>query len=55
MPNSEIKELERFREYPYSNGARMWNRMRELPGRRFRPPAEMPELPLMWGLVARRP
>ena len=42
-----------FREYPYSNGAKLFARMRELPGRRMIPPEEVPNLPLMFGLVAR--
>ena len=47
--------LERFVEYGHSNGARMWNEMRELPGRRFAPPECVPEIPMMYGLVARKP
>jgi SAM-dependent methyltransferase len=46
--------LERFSEYPYSNGFRAWNDMRELPGGRFAPPATVPSMPLMYGIVARR-
>lgn len=45
--------LERIREWPYSNGCRLYERMVELPGRRFAAPG--PELPLMLGLVARKP
>ena len=47
--------LERLVEYPHSNGCRSWKRMRELPGRRFAPPAELPRLPLMFGVVAALP
>jgi hypothetical protein len=46
--------LERFVEYPHCNGVRMWNEMRELPGRRFMPPERIPGIPLMYGIVARR-
>jgi SAM-dependent methyltransferase len=41
-----------LREYPYSNGARLFDRMRELPGKRMVPPEDVPTLPLMYGLVA---
>lgn len=43
-----------FREYPYSNGAQLFDRMRELPGKRMVPPDDVPNVPLMYGLVARR-
>ena len=46
--------LETFREYDYCNGARLFDDMRELEGRRFAPPEGVPSLPLMFGLVARR-
>src|SRR5262249_25627005 len=46
--------LATFREYPYSNGARMFNDMQALPGRCFAPPASLPSLPLMYGVVARK-
>ncbi|HEY3607105.1 MAG TPA: class I SAM-dependent methyltransferase [Pseudonocardiaceae bacterium] len=46
--------LDEFREYPWSNGAAMWANMRELPGRRFLPPAELPSFPLMYGIRALR-
>lgn len=39
-------------EYPYSNGERQFDRMRELPGRRLAPPPDLPELPLMYGISA---
>jgi SAM-dependent methyltransferase len=47
--------LEQFHEYPYANGCRLFADMRELPGRRFAMPAGAMDLPLMFGLVARRP
>ena len=47
--------LRRLREYPYANGWRGFDGMREGEGRRMYPPASMPSLPLMYGLVAERP
>jgi len=47
--------LRRLREYPYANGWRGFDGMREGEGRRMYPPAAMPSLPLMYGLVAERP
>jgi SAM-dependent methyltransferase len=41
-----------LREYPYMNGARLLDRMRELPAKRVVQPEELPNLPLMYGLVA---
>ncbi|MCP3982264.1 MAG: class I SAM-dependent methyltransferase [bacterium] len=46
--------IRRFEEYPHANGCRAWERMRELPGRRYLPPEELPPIPLMFGLVAGR-
>lgn len=46
-----VREL---REYPYSNGERHFERMRELPGRRMIPPDDVPEVPLMYGLRAEK-
>jgi SAM-dependent methyltransferase len=46
--------LDVFREYPWSNGAVLRDGMRELPGRRFLPPAELPSFPLMFGVRALR-
>ena len=43
-----------LREYPYANGFRPYPDMRELPGRRFAMPEGMPDLPLMFGLVAHK-
>lgn len=45
--------IERLNEYPYSNGWRGFDDMRELEGRRMAPPAHLPTLPLMYGLTAR--
>lgn len=42
-------------EYPHSNGERHFTRMRELSGYRMIPPADMPALPLMYGLRAEKP
>jgi SAM-dependent methyltransferase len=41
-------------EYPYSNGERLFDRMRELPGRRMVPPEEVPTVPLMYGISAEK-
>lgn len=41
-----------FREYPYANGCKLYQGMRELPGRRMVPPEGFPNIPLMYGLVA---
>jgi len=43
-----------LREYPYSNGAKLFDRMRETPGRRMVPPDAVPNLPLMFGMVANK-
>jgi SAM-dependent methyltransferase len=40
-------------EYPYTNGERLFARMRELPGRRMVPPEDVPAVPLMYGICAR--
>lgn len=42
-------------EYPYSNGERHFTRMRELPGRRIVPPQDVPAVPLMYGIRAKKP
>jgi SAM-dependent methyltransferase len=47
--------LERFHEYPYTNGCKTSADMVELPGRRMTLPEGVPNLPLMFGLSARRP
>ncbi len=41
-------------EYPYSNGERHFGRMQELPGRRMVPPADVPTVPLMYGISAEK-
>jgi SAM-dependent methyltransferase len=46
--------LEALREWPYSNGCVLFPGMRQ-EGRRFYAPPEVPELPLMFGIVARQP
>jgi SAM-dependent methyltransferase len=43
-----------FREYPYSNGAKLMDDMIEKPGRRMYPPSHLPALPLMYGLVSEK-
>ncbi|UCG26591.1 MAG: class I SAM-dependent methyltransferase [Chloroflexota bacterium] len=47
--------LEAWLEYPYMNGARLFEGMVESTGGRMYPPAGKPNLPLMYGLVARKP
>jgi SAM-dependent methyltransferase len=47
--------MEAWHEYPYSNGARLFENMIEGAGKKMYPPAETPNLPLMYGLVARMP
>lgn len=44
--------LDVFREYPWSNGCVFGENMRELPGRRYLPPAELPSFPMMYGIAA---
>ncbi len=46
--------LTTLREYPYSNGAKLFDGMRESEGKRMLPPAHLPSLPLMFGLVAEK-
>lgn len=46
--------LERMVEYPYSNGWRGFEGMRDIGGRRMAPPEDMPRIPLMYGLVAEK-
>ena len=48
-------EIQVFREYPYSNGGKLWDDMREIEGGRMLPPETVPSLPLMYSLVARKP
>lgn len=47
--------LERLVEYPYANGWNAFERMQPLGDRRYGPPAEMPAMPMMLGLSARKP
>ncbi len=47
--------LEALREWPYSNGFAPYEGMRPLPGRRWAPPEGVPEMPLMFGVAARKP
>ncbi len=47
--------LEALREWPYSNGFAPYEGMRPLPGRRWAPPEGVPEMPLMYGVAARKP
>jgi SAM-dependent methyltransferase len=44
--------IEVIREYPYSNGARLFKSMREIGHKRFASGPDCPALPLMWGMVA---
>ena len=44
-----------LKEYPYSNGAKLCQGMRETPGKRMMPPERLPSLPLMFGIVAQKP
>ncbi len=46
--------LRSLKEYPYSNGARLFLGMEERAGGRLYPPADQPSLPLMYGLVAEK-
>ncbi len=45
--------IERFDEYPYANGAKLFDNMREAPGKRMWPPDDVPSVPLMYSIVAR--
>jgi SAM-dependent methyltransferase len=44
-----------LKEYPYSNGAKLCQGMRETPGKRMIQPERLPSLPLMFGIVAQKP
>lgn len=46
--------LKTFKEYPYFNGAKLFNDMREGENGRIYPPAHIPDLPLMYGIVAEK-
>lgn len=41
-------------EYPYSNGERRFEGMRELEGRRMFLPEDVPAVPLMYGIGAEK-
>ena len=45
-------KIELLREYPYSNGCALFGFLVESEGRRYVTPESMPDLPLMYGLVA---
>jgi SAM-dependent methyltransferase len=47
--------LTALKEYPYANGCKLFESMRETPGRRMAPPENVPDLPLMFGIAARKP
>ncbi len=47
--------LEVLKEYPYTNGCKIFERMRETLGRRMVPPEDVPNLPLMYAIAARKP
>jgi SAM-dependent methyltransferase len=47
--------LETLREYPYTNGCVFYEGQHSDDGRRYRLPEGVPELPLMYGLSARKP
>lgn len=46
--------LRTLREYAYMNGERPFARMRPAPGRRWLPPADLPAIPLMYGLMVEK-
>jgi hypothetical protein len=46
--------LTALKEYPYMNGGKLFERMREMPGARMYPPEGTPNLPLMYGLSAEK-
>jgi SAM-dependent methyltransferase len=46
--------IERLREWRYGNGWTPFRGMRAEPGRRFRTPAGVPDLPLMYGVAVRK-
>ncbi|MBH8575447.1 hypothetical protein I8752_21030 [Nostocaceae cyanobacterium CENA369] len=47
--------LEVLQEYPYSNGCKLFEQMCEAPTKQWFPPEDVPNLPLMYGIVARKP
>ncbi|KAB8315303.1 class I SAM-dependent methyltransferase [Tolypothrix campylonemoides VB511288] len=46
--------LEVLKEYPYANACKLFERMWEAAGCRMFPPEDVPNLPLMYGIVARK-
>ncbi|MCW2246059.1 SAM-dependent methyltransferase [Azospirillum fermentarium] len=46
--------LEQMAEFPYANGWRGFDGMRDIGGRRMVPPVGMPRIPLMYGLAAQK-
>jgi SAM-dependent methyltransferase len=53
LAGAELRILA-LKEYPYSNGERLFPRMRELPGRRMSLPEGVPAVPLMYGISAKK-
>ncbi len=47
--------IERYQEYAYANGAKVFADMRETAGRRMRPPEGVPNVPMMYAVVASKP
>lgn len=47
--------IETLREYPYVNGWKGFERMREGEGRRVYPPEGIPSIPMMYAIAARAP
>ena len=47
--------IDRLREYPFFNAAKLYNDMYEGPSRRLYLPENVPSIPLMFGLVAAKP
>ncbi|WP_421955659.1 class I SAM-dependent methyltransferase [Polaromonas sp.] len=47
--------VERLDEYPYANGWKPFEGMRDIGDRRMVPPEHMPRIPLMYSLAARKP
>jgi SAM-dependent methyltransferase len=47
--------IETFKEHPYSNGAKLFENMRQIPGRRWAMPEGVPDIPIMYSLAARKP
>jgi SAM-dependent methyltransferase len=47
--------IDRFREYPFFNAAKLYENMRAAPSRRMYLPENVPSAPLMFGLVAAKP